>query len=132
MCGILSDKTCYISEGVTFYKFLVGGRFSPFYLNHKYKKNCITNKVRLGKIHSRYNINLGYHYITTSGFYSYREKPEKHIIKKFLKLFKARLYWIIIPKGGRYYISCNNEIISDQIIIGRRVNWFNKLLNWKF
>ena len=84
---------------------------SEFY-EYEYKRNVVNPKVKLKVRRSKF----GAYYQIHEGYHAYTVKNKFNGYLQFLPPFKC-----IIPKGTKYYIGDNDDIVAETIIIKRKV-----------
>lgn len=116
MCLITNNsKPLIAKKNIAVYKILDKDMYSIFY-GYEYKLN------QLNKTH----INIekaGHLFKINSGFHAYHNKID--VIDHFFKHHLNHSYYMIckavIPKGSEYYIGDDRDIVSNQLIIKRRL-----------
>ena len=124
MCLVIVSKKLIADKDIVCYKFLRSdiedrNHFYPPYFsfcykrNKLYKTNIITGKERFSDRTFAYN-----------GFHSLVCKLDRYLFDSYLPDY-YKLYKCIIPKGSEYYLGRDEDIVSNQIIVKRRL-FFNR------
>lgn len=116
MCLYPTHKRVKIAkEDIVCYKVLTSIMKSP-YRDFQYERNKMYS-IKLLKIDKNNNdleINEGYHaYVSYDGAYS---------STAIMFLYDTFIFKAIIPKGSKYYLGTDNEIVSNQMIIKENIN----------